>query len=300
MPRDTILSLLAEGRQTLQRAGVDSASLDARILLRETLGCYDADLIGKSEQTVLIADAEAYRAALARRARREPVSKILGWKEFYARRFRVTHDVLDPRPDTETLIELCLDHWPDTSTASFADMGCGSGAIGITLACERTKAMGLCCDVSEAAVAITRHNAASHRVTDRLAVVTSNWFASVTGTFDLIVSNPPYIPTAERNALQRDVLDYDPHIALFGGDDGLACYRILARGAESHLRTGGKLALEIGFRQENKVRATLEGHGLRLVDARHDLSGNMRALMFELASPVKAYQKNVGNRSQLG
>jgi release factor glutamine methyltransferase len=286
MPPDTIASLLDEGRQMLQRAGIETAALDARILLRETMGCDDADLIGARNAAVTAEHAEAYRKAIERRAQSEPVSKILGWKEFYGRRFKVTRDVLDPRPDTEALVELCLAHIPEASPLKFVDMGSGSGAIAITLACERPLATGVCCDISGAALAIARGNTMSLGQSAKLTFICSDWFEYVDGVFDLIVSNPPYIRDDERDTLARDVRDFDPEIALFGGDDGLKCYRALAAGAGSHLRSSGKLAVEIGFGMEKPVRDVMKSHGLQMVDKRQDLSGGCRALIFERANPA--------------
>ena len=163
---------------------------------------------------------------------------------------------------------------------SFIDLGSGSGAIGITLACERPRSRGTCTDISDAALAVTRQNAIALGVGDRLTTLHSNWLTNVTGRFDLIVSNPPYIAHDVIPNLEPDVRDHDPHLALDGGHDGLDCYRTIAATAGPNLAPQGKIVVEIGASQAMDITEIFRKQGFRLTDQRLDLGGHVRALMF--------------------
>ncbi len=280
MLNDTPASLLAEARQRLEQAGISTGALDARLLLQHATGLDHAALIADPEHPVTSAQSLVFRNLLALRLNHQPVSKILGYREFYGRSFAVTCDVLDPRPDTEALIELCLSQFSPSADFSFIDLGCGSGAIGITIACERPHARGLCIDQSETALAVTRANAKALGVGNRLNMQKSDWFTSVSGTFDLIVSNPPYISSADIAGLAPDVRNHDPHEALDGGSDGLACYRAIAAGAGRHMAEKAGIIVEIGAGQAADITAIFARHGLVLRQQQADLAGHARALMF--------------------
>jgi release factor glutamine methyltransferase len=219
-----------------------------------------------------------FETLLARRAAREPVSRILGRREFYGRSFLVTGDVLDPRPDTETLVEAALRLMP--ASAGILDLGTGSGAIIVTLLAERAAATGVGLDISEAALAVARANARAHGVLDRLDLRHSDWFDGITGRFDLMVANPPYIPAAEIAGLERDVRDHDPLLALAGGPDGLAAYRRIAAGAGRHLAARALLLLEIGTGQADAVTVILRAAGFEPEGRFRDLAGHVRCLGF--------------------
>jgi release factor glutamine methyltransferase len=224
--------------------------------------------------------ARAFERLVARRVAREPVSRIVGAREFYGRLFRVTADVLDPRPDTEILVEAVLARMPQDAALRMLDLGTGSGAIILSLLAERPMATGVAVDVSPAALAVAAQNAECLGVAARFAAIEGAWFQNVSGVFDVIVSNPPYIEAGDIPRLTQDVRDYDPHLALDGGADGLVCYRAIAQGAAAFLAPGGVLAVEIGAGQARDVEAIFNQNGFFLEKAHEDLGGHLRCLIF--------------------
>jgi release factor glutamine methyltransferase len=215
---------------------------------------------------------------VARRAAHEPVSRILGEREFYGRMFKVTPAVLDPRPDTETLIGEALKHMkPD---ARLLDLGTGSGVIIVTLLAEFSEATGVATDISAEALAVAKGNAGRLGVAGRLQWVHCNWFEAVTGAFDLIVSNPPYVSLPEIIGLPAEVRGFDPLKALDGGPDGREAYRRIAAGADAHLAQGGHILVEIGAGQKRAVEAIFAACGFGLKSSKSDLAGHIRCLAF--------------------
>ncbi len=208
------------------------------------------------------------------------MSRIIGAREFYGRRFRVTPAVLDPRPDTETLVEAALKRMPPS--ARVLDLGTGSGAIIVTLLAERSDATGLATDISSEALAVARENAAALGVAERLTFLEAPWFDGIGERFDLIVSNPPYIPRADIAALSADVRNFDPLLALVGGSDGLDPYRAIAAGAAARLKPGGTVAVEIGAGQADSVEGIFAASGFRQLGRHRDLGGHIRCLEFGL------------------
>lgn len=271
---DPLRPLLAQATARLAAAGVPDAGRDARLLLAAALGVDPMRLtLGLAEPP----DAAALRrfdAALAAREARQPVAQIIGRRAFWGRDFRVTRDVLDPRPETETLVGLAL----GSSFGTVLDLGTGSGAILLTLLAERCQARGLGTDLSPAALAVARGNAAALGLEDRADFALSDWFSAVTGRFDLIVSNPPYIAAAEMAHLAPEVRDWEPRLALTPGGDGLAAYRAIAAGAAAHLKPGGCLLLEIGAAQGPEVAAICAAAGLDSPRIHPDLDGRDRVV----------------------
>jgi release factor glutamine methyltransferase len=192
----------------------------------------------------------------------------------------VSSDVIDPRPETEFLIKAAL----EKPFERLLDLGTGSGVILLTLLCERPKAIGLGCDISPKALKVARQNADVFGIgSSRVKLLQSNWFANITGKFDLIVANPPYISSDEMRALDPDVLAFEPHIALSPGGDGLACYRIIARDCASFLRPLGRLIVEIGSKQGPDVCAIFARHGLLNPLILKDFDGRDRILQANAA-----------------
>lgn len=265
--------------RALSEAGIEMAATDARTLVAAAMEV-PRDRLGLHLDEVPGAGAEARLAKmLARRLRREPVARILGRRLFWGREFAITPDVLDPRPETECLVAAALD---GPAPARFIDMGTGSGCIAVTLLAEWPGARGVASDLSAAALAVAARNAAGHRVADRLGLVESDWFTGVTGRFDLIVSNPPYIAEAEIAALAPEVLCHDPRGALSDGGDGLSAYRALAAAAPRHLVPGGRILVETGWRQGRAVADIFSGCGLAAVRILPDLDGRDRVVAAEL------------------
>ncbi len=275
-------------RDRLRAAGVETPDLDARLLVEWITGATRLDLIAAPDRIVAAEDAERLRAAVERRAGGEPTHRIIGAREFYGLSFRLSPDTLEPRPDTEALVELALPFLEqltaDGARADLLDMGTGTGAIAVALLHRCSAACGVGVDIAEGALAMARLNAAAAGVPGRFAALRSDWFAAVSGRFHLIVSNPPYIPHRDIAGLSREVREHDPLRALDGGADGLDFYRALAQGAGEHLYDGGRVAVEIGVGQHEDVRRIFEAAGFILHGAADDLGGHRRALIFALGT----------------
>jgi release factor glutamine methyltransferase len=294
--RSCVLSIksgetVAQARRLLARAfvqaGIDTPDLDARLLTGHALGLDHAGLASSAERPLGADETERLREFGLRRLAREPIAHILGTKEFWGLRLRVTAATLTPRPDTETIVEAAL-ALVDASglraaALRIADLGTGSGAILLALLSELPNAYGIGVDLSTAAIAVARSNAARLGLERRSAFVIGDFSAALAGDFGLVVSNPPYIASGEITALAPEVRDHEPWLALDGGDDGLAAYRAIAADAARLLAPGGHLIVEIGQGQALAVTETFEGAGLRLARLPvADLAGTPRALILTL------------------
>ena len=259
----------------LRAAGVEDPARDARLLLAHAarIEASRVTLIAPEELSPDIA--ERYDQLISLRAIRIPVSHLLGEREFYGRRFRVSRDVLDPRPETEVLIEAALSEPFDR----VLDLGVGSGCILITLLAERRSATGVGVDLSEAACLQASANAVQHQVQARIDVWHSDWFGAVDGMFDLIVSNPPYISLSEMEELSPEVREHEPRLALTDEGDGLDAYRRIASSASDFLSRGGRLLVEIGPTQANYVSALFDAAGLAEIRVISDLDGRDRVIV---------------------
>ena len=248
----------------LRAAGVDTPELDARLLLLHALGMSHARLIGEPSRPLSDAEAAALDDLLKRRLGGEPVSRIMGRREFFGREFVINRHVLDPRPDTETLVEAALEatRVMGNDAPFIIDAGTGSGAIIITLLAELPGARGLAIDKSLRALKVAAENARRIGVSERLLLARGDWLAAVReGTCDLLVSNPPYIASGEIPTLPREVAGHDPLQALDGGADGLCACRRLADQAGKVVRRGGFALVEVGAGQANEVMALFEAGG---------------------------------------
>ncbi len=284
-PDHSIAAALAALTRMFADAGLDTPQQDARFLLRGILKMDGAQLLSRSNLALGAEAAERINEAARRRLAREPISRILGRREFYGRDFIVTPAVLDPRPDTEIVIELALDLVRSRGLAekalSIADIGTGSGILITTLLAELPYARGLATDVSAEALEVARRNAEAHGVGDRVRFVATSGLSGCGGDFDLVISNPPYISTGEIAGLDRDVKDYDPGLALDGGDDGLHVYREIAQYI-SDLRRPSLIVLEIGATQAEAVEGIFSSVGARCLGHRRDLGGHIRAVALEI------------------
>ncbi len=218
---------------------------------------------------------EMFESAISKRLSRKPVSQIIGRRAFWRHDFEVTSHVLDPRPETETLVAAALSE-PFTRVL---DLGTGSGCIAISLLADRPKAIGLATDIVSAALSLTMRNAARLGVSKRLDVAQSNWFDSVSGDFDLIVSNPPYIAASEMADLQPEVRDWEPRQALTDEGDGLSAYRAIAAGVRAYLTAGARVLVEIGSTQAEAVGSLFTDAGLAGVKVFPDLDGRDRMVL---------------------
>ena len=277
----TVGSALETAAERLKRAGIDTARLDARLLLGEVLGARKEALVAHPERALSADDSAAFAALLARREAREPLPYLLGWWEFLGMRFRVTPAVLIPRPETETLVETVAAELEGHIAPRILDVGTGSGCVAIGLASLLPGARVDSLDPSPAALEIARENALSLGVAERVEFHRGAFPESVgPGPYAAIVSNPPYIPTDELDCLQAEIRDYEPRLALDGGADGLDVLRPLATQAGRLLEPGGLLAVEVAMGQADRMAQLVADAGgwskLRVVP---DLSGVYRVLV---------------------
>ncbi len=264
----------------LLSAGFDDAALEARILMEGALGLDAASIDPRAPLSSAARDRlDAYAL---RRLGGEPVWRILGEREFWGLPFRLSPATLEPRPDSETLVEASLAALKDRRDEPLAilDLGTGTGCLLIALLSEFRAARGVGVDLSDEACVTAMGNAALNGVGDRALILQGEWTRGLSQRFDLIVSNPPYIPTAEIATLSIGVRGHDPLLALDGGDDGLACYRALATALPHALAPNGLAVIEIGAGQGPDVTALMRAAGLRFVGSRRDLGGHERALLF--------------------
>ena len=275
---------LDEAVSRLAAAGVESARLDAELLLAAALGITRAAMI--AAPAALPADAlTRFQSMVARRESREPVAYILGRKEFYSLDFEVSPAVLIPRPETEMLVSAALESIAHLPAPRVLDVGTGSGAIAISIAVNSPAAGVVATDISADALAVAQRNAAAHRVVDRVALRLADCLevrdaGAPLGRFDLIAANPPYIDDAAVAALMADVRDYEPRVALSGGAgaDGLEFYRRIAAGARDHLGARGEVVVEVGAAQSRDVVGIFERAGLNPLAVIDDLAGLHRVV----------------------
>ena len=271
--------VLAETTIKLSRSGIENAARDARILTAYALGIPISDLSLKINEQVPAEIISKLEKLILRRIDREPVSKILGRREFWGRSFSISENVLDPRADTETLIDFVI----EKPVKSVLELGTGSGAIAITLACEWKEVQVTAIDISEDALSLAKLNAENFNVQNKIHFLKSDWFETVRGSFDLIISNPPYIGLVEQDEIAAEVIKYDPQIALFAGRDGLEAYKRIIPNLAKFLNPNGLVVLETGASQSNQVKNMMNAVGL--IDAKivKDLSGKDRLVAAKLA-----------------
>jgi release factor glutamine methyltransferase len=276
----TVATALRAAAARLAASGVPEPRLDARLLLAEALGAEPAAVFGWPERRLGAAERERFAGLVERRARREPVSRILGRREFWSLPFRVVPATLDPRPDSETLVEAALAEFADVSAPlRVLDFGTGTGCLLLAFLSERPSATGIGVDLAPAALACARANAAALGLGGRARFVASDWDAALAGTADVILANPPYIEAGAIAALDPEVALHDPRRALDGGADGLDAYRALAVGTARLLAPEGQAFLELGQGQAAAVAALMTAAGLAVRAIRRDLAGEERCLV---------------------
>lgn len=263
--------LTAEAVALLSAADIPNARREARLLWQAAFPKRYDDAASDPETVA------SFFAMVRRRAAHEPLSHIVGYRDFYEHRFLVSADVLDPRPDTETLVITALENHFD----NVLDLGTGSGCILLSLLAARPNAQGVGTDASEAALTVAAKNRSQLELETRAAFVTSVWFAQITGQFDLIVSNPPYIAVDEMQGLQPEVRLFEPRMALTDEGDGLGAYRIICRDTPAFLTSGGRLIVEIGPTQAQAVTGLMAAAGLTAIRVVQDIDGRDRVVVGE-------------------
>ncbi|WP_413206686.1 peptide chain release factor N(5)-glutamine methyltransferase [Rhodospirillum sp. A1_3_36] len=272
---------LTQAAARLLAADVEDSRRDARLLAAHALGVSAGSLLTAGDRILTVDEQAVLERLIARRAGREPVSRILGRRGFWSLDLALGPDTLDPRPDTEVLVELALDALPERGAPGrILDLGTGTGCILLALLTERPNATGIGVDIAAGAVAVARDNARSIGLEDRAVFVEGNWTDGLEGVFDLVVSNPPYIPHGDMAGLEREVIAFDPHRALDGGTDGLDPYRILVGTVPRLLRPGGCIAVEFGMGQGGAVAEIFDGGGFEWLETRRDLSDLERCSLY--------------------
>ena len=317
-----ISDALSQSRKDLDIKGVSNSKLDCLILLTHALCCSKEYIIFNPDAKLNIEQQEVFFKMVKRRAAREPVSHIIGKREFFGENFFVSCDVLDPRPDSESLIELVLENFQQKNNQlKILELGVGSGCLIITLLKAYKSAFGVGVDISKKALKIAGENAATHQVQDRLQLLQSDLFSALkilkqvcdddivslkmnsslfaqhseldSGSiksqsaenllkFDLIISNPPYIASQEIETLEPEVKTYEPHLALDGGVDGFDFYKRIAAESKNFLKENGCVILEIGINQQEKIIEFFTKNGFKLIEMKPDLSGIIRSLCFKI------------------
>ena len=278
----SIAEAILHGANNLRRAGVPEERREAGSLLMHVLDRDRTYILGHAEDLLTDEQVEEFSESLEARAQGKPLQYITGRQEFFGLEFEVNNDVLIPRPETELLVEAALSIVSPNETPFICDVGTGSGCIVITLLHKLARARGIALDISAAALAVAERNATRHGVQERLSFVTSDCFAGLEPafgqTFDLIVSNPPYVAERAVDGLQREVRDFEPPVALTAGEDGLSVIRRLLIEARAYLKSAGFLIFEMGFDQHDAVKELIDENVWKLLEIYDDLQGIPRTV----------------------
>jgi release factor glutamine methyltransferase len=272
----TVAEAIQAAAERLARSGVPEPQKDARWLMSAALAIPRSSMLAASVDPIEDATLATFLRMIEARCCRQPVAQIVGRREFWGREFLVTGDVLDPRPETETLIEIALERVPPAGR--ILDLGTGGGILIVTLLAERADATGVAVDIDSAALQIAAANAARHSVERRVIFRQSDWAQAVDGQFDLIVSNPPYVPAEAVAGLDPEVRDWEPRHALTAGPTGLEAYERIAADLGGLLTPSGTALFEIGFDQGRSVVGVFRNNGFDAVEVHRDLSGRDRVV----------------------
>ena len=281
----TVFQLLEWAAARLSAADIDRSVNEARLLLAHTLGVDYSGLIREPDRAMSTRDIEKFEVLIARRVKREPISYLTGKREFWSLPFSVNRSVLDPRPDSELLVETALRLFPDADASfSVLDVGTGSGCLLLSILSNRPNAMGVGVDISLDALEVAKNNADALELSNRSNFLCSDWAGALSASFDLVVSNPPYISSAIFETLAPEISHYEPRLALDGGEDGLTAYRSLLSQLRRILQPDGRILLEIGIGQSASVEAIARQYMFEVVEACRDLGDVERCLIVTPAS----------------
>lgn len=280
----TLSAAVTEARNRFSEAGLPDAAIEARLLIGGLLKLTSTEVFTGGDRVLTEDELARISNAVERRLKREPVHRILGSREFHGVDLLISKETLEPRPDTEILVDSVLPYLRQIVAAKGAarilDLGTGTGAIILALLKESPETQGIGSDISEDALKTAAENAARLGLSERFEAIRSDWFENIFGRFDIIVSNPPYIRSDVIPALEPEVRDFDPSAALDGGPDGLAAYRAIAADAGNFLEKDGVIGVEIGFDQKETVAAIFRSAGFELAQAKRDYGDNDRVLVF--------------------
>lgn len=271
---------LRDASRTLDQAGVENARADARLMLRFILKISLSDLLARGDDTLDADQKKQFEALVEKRAARRPMAQVIGMREFWGLDFKVTEHTLDPRPDSETIIEMLFKYQPVRSKPlTIVDFGTGTGCLLLAALSEYPAARGVGVDISDAALTVAEGNAVALRLKNRAIFKKSDWNSQINGVWDVVISNPPYIKTEEIPGLSPEVAKFEPRLALDGGGDGLQCYRAITRFLPKVLADGGVALLEVGAGQAASVADLAKEQGLRIEEIAHDLAGIERCVV---------------------
>ena len=278
----TLNALRKELEVRLRKNGIEEAELDARLLISHVVPVTEIDFALNRALEITSEQLKAIEALVLKREKRIPMSQIFGEKEFWSLNFKVTKDTLSPRPDSETLIEVAIKEIEDKETPlSILDLGTGSGCLLLTLLSELKKSTGFGVDISAKALEVASTNAINLNLDNRAKFIKSNWFENLSENdqFDIIISNPPYIGSAEKPDLSPETIEHEPHRALFSGEKGLDDYKKIAAGISYFMNEDAFIILEIGYKQAASVRDIFSEAGFKKIHTFHDLGGRDRCLL---------------------
>ncbi|MFY9589333.1 bifunctional peptide chain release factor N(5)-glutamine methyltransferase PrmC/tRNA (guanosine(46)-N7)-methyltransferase TrmB [Rickettsia endosymbiont of Halotydeus destructor] len=313
----SIQQCLNKAAYKLQKIGINSPQLEARILLQYVIGKPLEYLLTHADEQLIKASLEAFKKLLERRLKHEPIAYITGFKEFYSREFIVTKHVLIPRADTELLVDIAiqchsrlsqchsresrnpekthLDSVVKPRNDNILELGTGSGCIAITLLLELPNSTVVATDISLDAIGVAKNNALKHQVSNRIKIIHSDWFENIEDEkFDFIVSNPPYISNTEKSEMAVETINYEPHPALFAEQEGLQAYYIIAQNAKRFLKRSGKLIIEIGYLQAEVVSKIFIDYGYIIDHVCKDLQGHSRVLVISYPNLNRSYARRIG------
>jgi release factor glutamine methyltransferase len=276
-----ISEILIVSTKKLQLAGIAKAAMEARILVAFALAMDKEELLRNNDKILSYKQIENINKLVAMRVTHKPIAHITGTKEFYGRNFKVSPDTLIPRPDSETLIDVFIETFPDKNISlNILDLGTGSGCLLLTILAEYLNCSGVGIDANKNAINIAKDNSCNLGLAKRVNLLLNDWGSGIENEFDVIISNPPYITKQDIDNLDSEVKDFEPHMALFGGDDGLEFYRKTALFAKSNLINNGIIILECGKGQHLDIITIMQSYGFKLVLCKKDLSEIDRIIVF--------------------
>ena len=277
--------ILSEIKKKLSKnfsiSGIDTAELDARLILKEILSFDDKELIIKENYNIPEGIIREIFAIEKRRLKGEPISKIFKKRDFYKSKFIISNDVLDPRPETELIVEIANKYIKKNDVKNILDLGTGSGCILLSVLKENKMINGLGIDLSKEAINIAQKNSKKLQVEKQSNFLISNWMESINFKFDIVVSNPPYIPSKDIKKLSKDVKKFDPLISLDGGEDGLSCYRLIVKDLKRVITKNAIIIIEIGCNQSKLVEEIFKKNDFKLIKKYNDINGLDRVLTFQ-------------------